>query len=1012
MTNYMLSVLVIGVLGVANAPAASELVQRVGRQPALVVIVSGPGEMQWLDQLLDQTPWTLCCVLDAATARQVRERARSGGQLGRRVFVLDSPDKSLWLADDMADAVWVRSDLPAAPSETEMLRVLRPGGICLTKDKVLTKPVPRDADQWTHPYHGPDNNVVSHDRRAGLPGELRFQTYPVFAAMPNQTLVAGGRIFFFTGHIAFHEREEPLLDTLIALNAYNGLTLWRRSLQPQYVVHNLAKVATEREVIFAEGPVLWRLDAATGAVRARLTVPDEAASAGDTDWKWLALSGNTLFAAWGPPDGRVAPYRLKRRLGHWPWNVANEQYKSVTNRFGAARWIGAYRFPEMKLLWTVREDEPFDVRTLCVYQNRIFALAPTKYAVAWNAATGKPLWRQTPETAADLFRAVGPPLLRQGWGLGWATYTCARAGEGVVCLAGPLFRRTIGVSLDDGRLLWTLDLQSPHAFFLQGALYIVPRVGSPSTDCRKIDPHSGEMLQQFRLQVIGSCTRLTATPNQFFYRPGGGQGRTVFVDLATLKLANYVGIVRPGCFDGVIPANGRLYWMPLACDCWQVHGTLCMAPRRPLSDAWTSRATAVGAARPLAGRKTSGRWQAPTSDRPAARDDWPAFRADPAGTATVRTSVGRQVEMAWKGDLGAKPSAPICAAGKVFVGTEDGSVFALDARTGRVTWGFTARAALTFPPVYWNGRVIFGACDGFLYCVDAETGRLLGQIELAPDRRFVNIMGRLMSAWPLGGGVVVQDGTVYAAAGSTAADGAVVAAFDPATGRQRWRRLYSLDHEPQLSFGVQSNLLLKDGRLFVNGGAPTGVVALDAAAGQAAEVVVQRQNGQEMFLQPDGKPWCTGPELYTDQRARTTIFKPHQGRVYFHTGDVHIALAQGRLFASHSVEALDRLVKLLNTDPRTRAKITGSTDPWDIRRVPLDHSIVWASEAADVRGLAIGTDGLVALHGRGVQALSADGKTVWRAALPATPVRWGIALTGSRCVVTLTNGEVVCFQKR
>ena len=79
--------------------------------------------------------------------------------------------------------------------------------------------------------------------------------------------------------------------------------------------------------------------------------------------------------------------------------------------------------------------------------------------------------------------------------------------------------------------------------------------------------------------MIGWCSRLTATPNQFYYRPGGGEGRTVYVDVRTQKLADYEGVVRPGCFDGVVPANGRLYWMPLACDCWQVHGTISMAPR-------------------------------------------------------------------------------------------------------------------------------------------------------------------------------------------------------------------------------------------------------------------------------------------------------------------------------------------------------------------------------------------------------------------------------------------------
>ena len=127
--------------------------------------------------------------------------------------------------------------------------------------------------------------------------------------MPNQSLFAGGRIFFFSGHIAFHQREEPLLNTLTVLNAYNGLRLWSRPLDPRFVVHNVAKLATDDEVVFAEGETLRMLDAATGQQRGQFSVPPAAAAAGDTDWKWVVQDQDRLWAAFGPPDARVAPHR-------------------------------------------------------------------------------------------------------------------------------------------------------------------------------------------------------------------------------------------------------------------------------------------------------------------------------------------------------------------------------------------------------------------------------------------------------------------------------------------------------------------------------------------------------------------------------------------------------------------------------------------------------------------------------------------------------------------------------
>ena len=512
--------------------AVIELSERLGRKSALVVVVCEGNEQDRhvLARLVERTPWTIFCRGDASSGlRKIHDWARDGGLLGGRVYVADGEGESLWLAGDMTDAVWLAPGLAHPPSESEILRVLHPGGVYAASGRVVQKPAEGGADEWGHPCHRPDNNVVSQDRLAHLPGELRFQTYPLYAAMPNQTLLAGGRLFFFTGHIAFHEREEPLLNALTVLNAYNGLKLWSRPLNPNYVVHNLVKFATQNEVVFAEGGTLWILDAATGAERARLPVPAEAAAAGDTDWKWLAQDGNKLLAALGPPDGKVAPHRQKWPGGNWPWDVANAQYSPIVENFGQARRLAAFEYPQMKLIWSASEPAPLDARALCMKEDRIFELAPTKYMAARDAVTGKLLWRRTPETSKELFEAIGGAIKRQGWGLGWASYACARASRDVVCLAGPPFKKTIGIGFDKGDLLWTSPLESPHALFLDDAVYLIPRVGEPAGVVQKLDPRNGKLLDQFSLKGIGSCTRLTATPGQFYYRPGGGQGATVYV---------------------------------------------------------------------------------------------------------------------------------------------------------------------------------------------------------------------------------------------------------------------------------------------------------------------------------------------------------------------------------------------------------------------------------------------------------------------------------------------------
>lgn len=976
--------------------AILDLSKHLGKSPALVVAVCAGDErdLPTIKQLIEQTPWIIFCRGNTSPALdKIRDWAGEKRILGDRVFVVKDNDESLWLAGDLADAVWVAPSVENRPSMKEILRVLHPGGVCIVSGKVTIKPAPSGVDEWRHPYHGPDNNVVSKDQIARLPGELRFQTYPVFAAMPNQTLFAGGRIFFFSGHIAFHEREEPLLNMLTVLNAYNGLRLWNRPLDPRYVIHNVAKLATGDEVIFAEGEILWVLDAATGQQRSEFRVPAEAAAAGDTDWKWIAQENDMLWAAFGPPDAQVAPHKQKRQMGHWPWDVANEQYLSITNKFGAARRLAAFQYPEMELLWSISEPEPFDARALCLEGNRIFELAPNKYMAARDSKTGNQLWRHSPETSEELFNSIGTSLKRQGWGLGWSTYCCTRANDGVVCIAGPSFKNTVCVSLDSGELLWTSNIPSPHPFFFDDALYIVPRVANPAAFCCKVEPLTGKVIDEFSLGVIGSCTRLTVTPNQFYYRPGGGEGRTVYVDIAERALADYEGVVRPGCFDGVVPANGRLYWMPLACDCWQVHGTFSMAPRSTL-------------------RKTSlpdhsDAWSSPISNTPAAKDDWPMFRANSSGTATVPGTVGQKTRELWRKRLSCTDlTAPICVKGRIFLGGTDGTVRALNVNNGEIIWQITSDAAVLHPPAYWNGRIIFGSCDGSLYCVDASDGRLLGRIELAPEKRFVNIMNRLMSTWPLCSGVVISDdGIAYTAAGTSAADGAVVAAVNVTTGSLSWREAYTLDQKDKLSFGVQGNILLKNNKLYINGGAPVGIVALDALTGTNPRVVSRLEAGMEMFLEPDDNPSCIGPELFSDEQARTTIFKRHQGRVYFQTSGRHIALIDGRLFCSKDSQVLDSIVNLINKDTKTSGKIR------DMMQVPLDDSILWAGKTSDVCGLAVGIDGLIVLHNDSVEGISLNGRSLWTVELPVPPVRWGVALTDKECVVTLSNGLVLCLVK-
>src|SRR5579862_4749494 len=78
-------------------------------------------------------------------------------------------------------------------------------------------------------------------------------------------------------------------------------------------------------------------------------------------------------------------------------------------------------------------------------------------------------------------------------------------------------------------------------------------------------------------------------------------------------------------------------------------------------------------------------------------------------------------------------STPAIASGRVFVGTDIGWVYSLDAKTGCLYWGYetgiTVRPALSIGPVTGRGdtkyAVFFGDAKANTYALDAQTGKLL-----------------------------------------------------------------------------------------------------------------------------------------------------------------------------------------------------------------------------------------------------------------------------------------------
>ena len=91
-------------------------------------------------------------------------------------------------------------------------------------------------------------------------------------------------------------------------------------------------------------------------------------------------------------------------------------------------------------------------------------------------------------------------------------------------------------------------------------------------------------------------------------------------------------------------------------------------------------------------------------------------------------------ELVWKfKTAGEVVSSPAVSADLVFVGSEDGNLYAVDIQSGLEQWKVETQQGSfpeqlssgqgAFSPLLSDGKILFGACDGYLRAVDAKTGK-------------------------------------------------------------------------------------------------------------------------------------------------------------------------------------------------------------------------------------------------------------------------------------------------
>ncbi len=149
-------------------------------------------------------------------------------------------------------------------------------------------------------------------------------------------------------------------------------------------------------------------------------------------------------------------------------------------------------------------------------------------------------------------------------------------------------------------------------------------------------------------------------------------------------------------------------------------------------DAGTSHprveANLCGAARPAGAAAGPGSWNGWSPDMENTR-----FQSAPGGSLTAArvASLGLRWAFVFP-DTFMAGSQPTVAGGRLYIGSFNGNVYALDAKAGCVHWTFKPEAGVRAAVVVHDGLALFGDLKGIAYGVDAATGEQRWRARLDP----------------------------------------------------------------------------------------------------------------------------------------------------------------------------------------------------------------------------------------------------------------------------------------
>jgi outer membrane protein assembly factor BamB len=485
---------------------------------------------------------------------------------------------------------------------------------------------------------------------------------------------------------------------------------------------------------------------------------------------------------------------------------------------------------------------------------------------------------------------------------------------------------------------------------------------------------------------------------------------------------------RSSCGTPVFPAQGMVFANPTGCDCTNYArgylGLRSVPLPPPMPD---DQRLVKGPAFSSIGnlRSEIGNGSA-----------WPTFLANPQRSGATPHKLPDKLAEKWR--VAAAPAsipgpllkdrkrdeywngpitAPVAAEGKVVVGLADAHALAtFDAATGKILWRVPLGGPMDSPPTIHNGLCLLGTQDGWIHALRLEDGQLVWRFFAAPSVAPAMLNGRLASAFPVPGSVLVLGDALLVTAGYHSYLGGIHAwALDPATGQVRGRSTLVGGDAPRDTPMVLNDVLCAslDGR--------TAWIFRDYVIGPDAQrAPAPRREAGSIH------PAYASLAACIDRRAALMRFTHDQRGGSTHgwgtpmgSGDTHafrVVRDADVIYALHDPRESDNRFRTgphVSKTPILFAKRAAArrADPALWGRTPADlgfrESYTTLIKAGDRLYLGGGRrDGSAGF----VQVVSAaDGKQVQELDLLAQVVSCGLAAAGGQLYASCLDGSLACF---